>query len=193
MKKFLPITLLICCTACIQLGGDPIPQHYHLLSPQAEISSARPIARQLVLDQIEFPDYLDRPQLVTRNEDNQLVISASERWGEPLRDNLVRVLKENLFRRIPELSISNFPWQPASNKGLLLRLSVNQFDGILGQRTSVDIRWSLTHLGTGQQVVQEHFNAALPISNNPTDLVAGLSQALDQLSTQISSKLATLP
>jgi uncharacterized lipoprotein YmbA len=192
MKLTMALVLLLGCAACIQLGGEPQQQHYYLLTPQAEVNSGEQTSLNLLFDQIEFPAYLDRPQLVTRNPLNEIEISTTARWGEPLQDNLVRVLKENLQRRMSGLRISNYPWQPNNNNSLLLKLTVNQFDGVLGQRTNVDIRWSLAETATAQVLAQNHFRAGIPVGASPAALVAAFNEALDQLSAAISRELEQL-
>jgi len=192
MRHLLTLILLFCCSACFQLGGDPQPQHYYLLTAMEGNTDANSKQLQLVIDQITFPSYLDRPQIVTRTPDNQLEISSTERWGEPLQDNLLRVLKENLKRRNNGLAISDFPWQSATKNAYLLKISINQFDGILDRETRVDIRWSLTDLARKSVIHQDHFIARLPLGGSPVDLVAKLSTALDQLSGRITKGIEAL-
>ena len=50
---------------------------------------------------ITVPKYLDRPQIVTRSGRNQLALGEFDRWAEPLQDNVLRVLAENLAFLIP--------------------------------------------------------------------------------------------
>lgn len=192
MRLVIVVILLLSSSACIQLGSEPQPQHYYLLTPRAEVSGSNQTPRDLIFDQIEFPSYLDRPQLVTRSLQNELEISARDRWGEPLQDNLMRVLKENLQRRMSGLRISSYPWQPTAEGGLLLHLTVNQFDGILGRQANVDIRWSLTETASDELVYQSHYIARLPIGNSSAELVAGLSKAVNQLSAEISQELTQI-
>jgi len=189
MKISLVLMLFLALTACIQLGGDVKPQHYYLLSPLAEANSDAETSHNLIFSRVEFPTYLDRPQIVTRSLQDELQISNNDRWGEPLQDNLVRVLKENLQRRLNGLRISSFPWQPVADNGLRLKMIINQFDGTLGQQTNVDLRWALTETASKQVLVQKHFINHQPIGSNPADLVAGLSRAVNQLSEEISQEI----
>ena len=193
MKSLLVLILSLACTACIQLGGDVQPQHFYLLSPKAEAAGGNSAPLNLSISPIEFPSYLDRSQMVSRTPQNELVISANDRWGEPLQDNLLRVLKENLRRQLSGLQITSYPWQPETDEGgILLQLTVNQFDGIPGVQTRVDIRWALVDAETHRLLVQRHFLTQVPIGTRPADLVAGLSESLAQLSTAISTELKQL-
>lgn len=192
MKTSLGLLLILCCAACIQLGGTPQQQTFYLLSPQAETTDDNPLALNLHIGQINFPPYLDRPQIVTRTTSDTLQIANEDRWAEPLQDNLARVLKEDLIRKMNGLNISSYPWEPITEQGLILNLTVNQFDGTLGLNTHVDIRWKLSHSDNGRQLVQRHFIAKLPIGESITALVAGLSAATEQLSKEISQELIRL-
>ncbi len=190
--KFLPaLTLLLICSACIQLGNTPQPARYYLLAPQ-ESNEQRITAENLTLalGPIFFPPYLDRPQLVTRNNRNEIVVAEFDRWAEPLQDNLMRVLKENLSRNLQGISVSDYPWQPTNEQGFALQLILNQFDGVLGQHTVVDIRWSLQNPLNNQELDRGHFVSRLEIGNSHQELVTSLNKSLNQFSYQIAKAVA---
>jgi len=191
MRSLAVICLLLTCAACIQLGGKPQTQRYHLLAALGEAGQQQS-GGTLLLAQLDFPEYLDRPQLVARQPTGQLRILPADRWAEPLQKNLARVIKENLQRRLPRLNIDNYPWQAAPPGGVLLKISVYQFDGVLGSQTNVDIRWSLSDPLNQKTLSRNHFQAELPIGDESEDLVLGLSRATDQLCTAIGRKLLQL-
>lgn len=191
MKYFFGLALLLICGACIQLGGEPQPARYYLLSPQQQPSFDFDVQGvKLTLGPISFPPYLDRPQLVSRNSRHEILVAESDRWAEPLPDNLLRVLKENLSRNLDGISISDYPWQPTDGRGLALQLTINQFDGVIGQNTLVDIRWLLLNSNNGQELDRGHFVSRLLIGNSHKQLVAGLNESLNQLSHQLSQAVA---
>ena len=45
---------------------------------------------------VAMPDYLDRPQVVTRVSENEIKLDEFNRWAEPLKENFYTVLVENL-------------------------------------------------------------------------------------------------
>ena len=62
---------------------------------------ARPanvVPLMVVLGPVTVPDYLDRTDIVRRASDNRLATADRERWGEPLRAGLQRVLAADLAR-----------------------------------------------------------------------------------------------
>jgi Uncharacterized protein conserved in bacteria len=45
---------------------------------------------------VDIPDYLDRPQIMTRDGKNILKLAEFDRWAGSLGDNITAVLAENL-------------------------------------------------------------------------------------------------
>lgn len=192
MMRYLCLFTLLLCSACIQLGNEPHPTRYYLLEPVANVRSAandQPL--QLELSPIIFPSYLDRPQIVTHNINNSIQIAEYDRWAEPLSENLTRTLQENLRNQLPNVRISSAPWNQSSAPVYLLQLTVNRFDGVLGQQTAVDIRWTLVNYKTNTEIARRHFRAQLPIDENHRGLVDGLNSTLAELSQEIASMLTT--
>lgn len=194
MTRSISLLFVLFCSACIQLGSEPQPTRYYLLEPLSEIRAAANSQRlHLELVPIEFPSYLDRPQIVSRTATNGIHIAEHDRWAEPLADSLARTIQENLRNRLPNIRISSAPWNHQSDTSYLLRLTVNRFDGILGEQADVDIRWTLIAQKNNQELSRMHFNTQLAIDENYQGLVQGLNSALAQLSDQLADALASLP
>lgn len=191
MIRLFSLLFLLICSACIQLGSEPHPTRYYLLEPVADIStnaSEQPL--QLELSPIEFPSYLDRPQIVSRTADNGILVAEYDRWAEPLSDNLTRTLQENLRNQRPSLRISSAPWNNHNGPEYLLRITVNRFDGILGQQTDADIRWTLIDYKNGQELARRHFQRQVKIESDYQGLIDGLSRTLAELSREVTTILA---
>lgn len=192
MNRFLLLFFLLLCSSCIQLGGEPQPTRFYLLEATAEPSadhSAQTI--QLDLGPIEFPTYLDRPQIVTRDHSNAIAIADHDRWAEPLPENFTRTLQENLTKAINGGRINSAPWTATNSKNLSLKVTLNRFDGIIGQQTEVDIRWTLFGTDGSTELQRKHFIAKTPISDSYQALVEGLNKALAKLSSDIALAVTT--
>lgn len=190
MIRFLPLLLLGLCTSCIQLGGESQPIHYYLLEPIAETidaGSSRPL--YVELGPIEFPTYLDRPQIVSRDANDSIIIADFDRWAEPLPENLARTLQENLFKLLNNVRISSAPWAAAAERRFSVRLIINRLDGIIGQRTAVDIRWSLFDSISNREILRKHFIDRSAIGSSYQDLVTGLNRAVAKLCKDIAMAL----
>ena len=190
MIRFLPLLILLFCSACIQLGGETKPTRFYLLEATTEGNAATVTEQiQLEFSPIEFPSYLDRPQIVARNKANAIIIADHDRWAEPLSDNLIRTLQENLYKQLPGISINSAPWSGNTGPSYQINLIINRFDGTVGQQTEVDIRWTLFSTSSNEELQRKHYLAKLPIGDNYQDLVDGLNTALSELSKEIATTL----
>jgi len=186
--RYLLSILLLLCTSCIQIGSDPQPVQYYLLESMTdapEILSGE--ALNIDLELVNFPDYLDRLQIVTRNDNNGIDFSDSARWAEPLQDNLARILRENIAQMLPGARISISPWENSSNEAVKVVLVVNKFFGKLGDHSQVDIRWAIDN--EDGSTIQGHFIDQQPIGNNYQEMIVGLNSGINNLSLELAKKL----
>jgi len=192
MKHFLTSTLLLLCCSCVQLGSDPQPMRYYLLQPnaQAEALSIDPEVN-LTLEPIQFPTYLDQPQLTTHNDQQQVIIATLDRWAEPLPENVTRVLRENLSRHLQVAKTSQVTLKP-DNQELSIKLTINNFDGILGQKLNVDIRWAIIATDRSKKLSQGRFTDDTPLGKKYSDLVIGLNGALNRISQKLAMEVTKL-
>ena len=187
--RYLLSILILLCSSCIQIGSDPQPMHYYLLkSIQEAPNTYSGKDLEINIELVNFPDYLDRLQIVTSNHNSAIEFSDSERWAEPLQDNLIRIIRENLALLLPDASLAVSPWENSSNDAIRVKLVVNRFLGKLGEQTQVDIRWSISR--NDKQKTQGHFTDQQPIANDYRSLVSGLNTGTNNLSLKLAEELA---
>ena len=93
-RAFLTAWLLL-HVGCI--GSSP-PSRFYLLSPLSSSDSTIQVVKYetiVAMSKIQLPIHLDRPQIVTRDGPNSLVLAEFDRWAEPLSDNFTRILIKN--------------------------------------------------------------------------------------------------
>lgn len=186
--RYLIFVLLFFCSACIQIGSAPQPINYFLLETMSTTPKAytdRGVNVHLVL--INFPEYLDQLQIVTNNGDNGILFSNSEHWAEPVRENLLRVIRGNLAMIIPNSTVSVGPWEKATDNAIKVELLFNQFSGKLGEYARTDIRWRIIE-GTGT-TSQGQFTDQQTIGDTFQDFVVGLNAGINNFSTELALKL----
>jgi len=185
---YLVSILLLLCTSCIQIGSDPQPMRHYLLESITDVPNVYSDRTLIInLELVDFPDYLDRLQIVTRDKNNRIEFSEANRWAEPLQNNLTRILRENLALVLPEANISVSPWENSSDNAIKVKLVVNKFWGKLGDHSQVDVRWTIDN-GRGQ-TTQGHFIDRQPIDNSYRDLVVGLNSGVNHLSQKLAKQL----
>ena len=149
--------------------------------------------RSLGILPVRFPQYLDRPQIVTRTSRNEVRLAEFDRWAEPLKTNFTQVLGENLARLLRSDGIVVFPVQKSVEVQTLLSLEVLQFDGSLGGECRLIARWIVygrdgkTPLTTGRSDLVERVD-----SSTYDALVSAQSRAVGVLSRDIAQSLAQM-
>lgn len=182
------LLMLICCS-CIQLKGSDPPDRYYILTPltgsSPVISSEKLI---ITIELVEFPTYLKRPQIVIKEDDNSFRISDAHRWGTPLEDGILNLLRRNLSQTFPAADIAIVPWQRRTTADHRIRIDIDGFSAYAGDRSDIDIHWHIASaLGEARQ---GRIRIAEPFGGGPEELVKTLNQSLDQLSLQLARNLA---
>lgn len=124
-------------------------------SPAAAAPPAGAAPLALGLAEVSFPAYLDRAELVTRIAANEIQVSATDRWAEPLAASFTRVLAMDLEARLATHEVVRSPWYGTTRLDGVLAVVVEQFeaDGTKGCARLV-ARWSLRD-GAGKRLLRK--------------------------------------
>jgi len=95
---------------------------------------------------VKIPEYLDRPQMVTRNSDNTLNFAQFDRWGESLDFALERLVNENLSLMLPGVPLEMFPWNLILSVKYQVIMDVVQLESRLDQDLLFLVQWSIIDL-----------------------------------------------
>jgi uncharacterized lipoprotein YmbA len=97
----------------------------------------------LGLGPVVFPQFLDRPQLVTRGSSNRLDINEFNRWGGTVQDDFLRVWGENLGHLLGTSRIYVFPTETRVPIDFRITAEVVSFEGVPGGDAVLKVRWAL--------------------------------------------------
>jgi uncharacterized lipoprotein YmbA len=186
--------LALALSAC--LGGGTKPSFYALSN--ATDAATAPLAAKpelgLAVGPIEFPRYLDRPELVTRDGANQLIVADSHRWGGSLRNDISRVVADDLGRLLGTSRVVTYPTEPRFKANYRVLLDIREFERIAGGDVVLRVRWTIAAMPSGAAVVVEESRIAQPVASSSwNDVVAAESAALATLTHQIAERIAALP
>jgi uncharacterized protein len=146
----------------------------------------------LGINPINLPHYLDRPQIMTKVNDNEFKLSELNCWAEPLKDTLTRVIAQNLST-LPCVDIVIMP--KTLSKQIIYRLSaeVIRLDGTLGGQALFDVGWSITEEQTKKVLITKVSRYREPVlSHDYNALVYAYNRVLDSFSQEIAGSLASL-
>ena len=145
------------------------------------------------LGPVTIPDYLDRPQIVTRTNQNSILLAEFDRWAEPLSGTITRTLAENLSFLLHTDNVIPYPWPGSVEVSYQVLVELFRFDGILGEKAVLDVQWSV--LGKkGKKVLLLKRSVFVEPTREVSfaALVSAESRALDNLSREMVSAIKDL-
>jgi uncharacterized lipoprotein YmbA len=178
-------------------ASSPPPRFYTLSSLQEGGRGPRESPSDqglvIVVGPIQFPEYLDRAEVVTRSSTNKITLSEFDLWAGSLAEDFNRTLVENLSVLLPTESVFVYPrFRPGLAK-FQITLDVIRFDGSLGGDVSLIVRWAILE-GKERKVVSLRKSVITEPSGGKgyEGMVAADSQALEKLSREIADAIKTL-
>ena len=142
---------------------------------------------------VELPEFLDRPQIVTRKSQNQMEISEFHRWAASFPRDFSRVLAKNIATLLPTDRVAVYPWGDTFSPTYQVKLDVEQFDGQLGERVFLRVIWAVVgQEGANELVVRKTLIEEPVLTNDYDGLVVAQSNALATLSREIVEEIRKL-
>jgi uncharacterized lipoprotein YmbA len=192
------VLLIAACSAALGgcLGSTP-PARFYLLTPievegpeEPQVaSSENPAGPSVFLAAVEVPRYLADPQIVTRVDGNELEFAEFERWGEPLHDNVTRVLGRNLSALLPGSSVANFVWERPDKVDRLVTVAVTRFDAE-DREVRLAARWTVSGGDSASSLGLKRTEYVQPVQGEGyAAIVRAMSAALEKLSRDIADEL----
>ena len=128
---------------------------------------------------LAFPEYLNRPQIVTRVNGRELQTATFANWAEPLQQNVLRVLADNITVLTPTEAVYTYPWQAAWAPDYQLQMDISRFDADRGGEAVLAVRWEWVDR-TGKPLMgRMHSVLRIPLAGDDDDaVVAALSRLL---------------
>ena len=143
------------------------------------------------LGPVQFPEYLDRPELVIRTSPNGFDLSETNRWAEPLSDNFRHVLANDLTNLTGATNIVPYPWYPETRLDYIVHVQVQRFEADTNRDAQLTARWDLRTLQSDQVLVSREARLTRPLTSLAGDAVAAaLSEDVAELAGQIASTIA---
>jgi len=188
------IGLLI--TGCGSLSPRPDPSRFFTLSALTDLEQTPMTASigaekiSLGIGPLKFPGYLDRQEFVTRAAENRFDVSENDRWAEPLDENFVRVLSQNLAVLLPADRIVQYPWPSSKRPNYQLAIEVLRFEVNHARDAQLWARWEVIDASGKAPLAVKDSRLRRQAKDRSTDAaVAALSEAGADLSREIADVL----
>ena len=181
--------------ATILAGCASSPSQFYQLHASPERT---PVARDpstgheitLAIGPVHIPEYLERPQMVTRAGDNELKLSEFHRWAGSLETDVTRVLTEDISDLLPAGQFSVTRWVPylESQRSTSCRVEVfvERFEGSLGDSVVLSAPWVVFGQRSNVLLKRESVTRESVSGDSYDALAAAMSRALGKLSQDIA-------
>jgi uncharacterized protein len=169
-------------------GKSPSESFYALNDGAPVITSTTSVAKSLpvpapgavlpgiVVSAVTIPELVDRPQIVTRDSTNRVIVSEQNLWAESVRSGIGRTLATRLARALADAGhpaqVAAYPQTSIANPVLRVTIDIVRFDAEPNGEAIVDAVWSVRRpaddlVRTGRTV------ASAPISGTSYEAIVG--------------------
>ena len=179
------------------LGGCATspPARYYTLAPlqPPAVKAASVPTFTVAVGPVIMPDLLQRPQIATRTNDQQISFSDSHKWAGTLADETKRVLVVNLNGLLAGKRAAVTTDDMAIDPDFRVVVNINRFDGLPGGSVWLNAVWTIKEqkgkmaMAVNQSVIEEQVSGP-----EYPDLVSAHSRAIGQLSRAIAAELEKL-
>lgn len=165
-------------------------------SPATATAPARSLPG-IVISAVTVPELIDRPQIVTRDSVNRVIVSEQHLWAEPIRAGVGRTLATRLSRTMQNagkpVQVAAYPQSSIATPYLRITVDVVRFDAVPNGEAIVDALWSIRRV-TDDTVQTGRTTASSPIAGVSYEaIVAAWNEALLAVERDIGANVASLP
>jgi len=113
-------------------------------SQQIELNNPPLSTFTVLVKPAKFPEYLDQPQMVLRENDFKLQITEQHRWAEPIKNDFTRVFVENLDSRITPSNARIYSKLEGTKPDYQVSIEVFQMEVTMDDQAILKVEWLLS-------------------------------------------------
>ena len=190
-SRFVIIGFIVSLTVFAGCASTQTSRFYTLSAMEGSSSSSTPGVSEMDVTigvgPIKIADYLDRSEVVTRDNQNGIKISEFDRWAGQLKDSFMGVLSENLSLLLSTDQVVLYPWRGSIPIDYKIEVEVIQFDGEPGVGATLVARWIILEGGSKKVLHMKRSRITESVSaSDHSAVVAAQSRLLVSLSKEIS-------
>ena len=192
IERIIFVILIIGTLSFTGCATTPPPTYFQLEEPANVQLSGIERGIAVGVGPLNLPAYLDRPHIVTRATEHRLELSDFNRWAEPLKDSMLRVIAVNLSNELETTRVFALPRRrPVVPIEFKVEINVARFDGRLGGEVVLVARWIL--LGKEDQLISTKVSIIREQSagSDYDALIKAQNKTLQKLSNEIAEAILT--
>lgn len=188
--------LALALSGCMSMSSSPTPRFYMPVSLEKDQVAQKieiPSGVIIAVGPIGIPEYLDRPQIVTKNDNGTMHFAQFDRWAEPLDSALNRLLIDDLAAMLPSANFQFFPCSFTIPLDYHVIADVVRLDIELNKDMVLEIQWSIIDSRSKKMILTKRSEMREAIApHNYFGVSKALSSACAELSREIAGSLASI-
>jgi len=202
LRLFLRIQLVLVSVLTVSLLSGcikttPVPTRFYVLNPfDYDVSlvneTQKNVSLSVEIASLRLPQYLEKPQIVTRSSKNRLELAEYHQWGGNLRKNMTRVLAQNVSQLLATPNISIAPFSSPVSPGFRVEIEVMRFERDFNGQVRFSTQWRLSSGQDRKTLVTRMTDLESPVVQPLPDFehtVSTMSALLGELSRIISQEI----
>lgn len=197
MKYGVPLlaSLLLCLTGC---ATRPPETDFHLTAiaptplspPSAGVESNGSL--RIAVDAVAVPDIVDRSQMVFDEGDGRVLVDEQNRWAEPLKSAIGRVVALDLSQFLRTPQVSAYPQVPWSEPQYRVRIDIQRWDIQDRHAVVLGARWSVQGQATSSTSSPPRYDgtSSMSVPVEPPGGVGACVAAQDSALARLSQDIA---
>lgn len=183
--------LILTCAAIAQLvagcvGSSPATRYYAFTSSDFVNDTDGDLI--ISVGPFEFPEYLNRPQIVIRDQGTRLRVLKSDRWAEPLTEAVARQINRDLNRHLSSSVVYQFPSVTDLSPDYKIRGRIYNFEANTDGTVVLRVRWAVLDRESNFALAPRGDTFSTSITS--IDDVTAVTNAMDSLISEFSLKIA---
>jgi uncharacterized lipoprotein YmbA len=141
---------------------------------------------------LRLPQYLERPQIVTRTANNELKLAEYHQWGGNLAKNIMRITARNLARLLDTAQITIFSRRPPKAPDVRVEIDVLQFERGPDTRVALSAQWRLLAGDDGHPKlarISELYSKPLTSKAPIAATIRAMSELIGELDREIANAI----
>lgn len=168
-------------------GTTPPARFYAITSTISALPlAADPTGAIVTIGPVQIPEYLDRPQIVTVTGTNELILGEYDLWAGSLKDDINRVLIENVSSLLGG-AVSVASWKTPLRNANKVPVSIVRIDAIPGKSVTLKAQWTVFAKDSRTPAAFKDATIAEPLTGTDyRSVVAAMSKVVSELSSLVA-------
>lgn len=179
-ESWIRIFIISICFTIVLSGcsGGSATIRYYMIDPVSTSVVSQNSNNQLSIEimDVNVPQYLERFNLVTRGNENQLYLAEFHQWGDNFRKNLLRTMASNLTSMLGTNDIGTPINRTMSTPDYRVQVHIEQFERNYDGHVSLIARWQVS---TG--------SSSRSVTTHKADLSSSATYAMDEYENIVST------